>query len=100
MPVPILIDEGGTINAVVSVSKATVEIIATLVRLGGTITLEGVHLEKLSGANLGRSQILELCDAFCRHYQADKLIIRGARRTTGRSAGKMPRAIVHRLRNS
>jgi hypothetical protein len=98
MPVQVLIDEGGAINAVVSLPEAAVEIIATLIRQGGTITLEGLHLEKLTGAPLERQQIHQLCEEFCRHYQAEQLIVRGARRTTGKSAGKVPRAIVHRLR--
>lgn len=88
MPVQILIYEGNTINAVVSVPDVTVEIVAKLTRRGGTIVLEGLHVEKLSGEALERQHVHHLCREFCLHYRAKKLIVRGARRTTGRSAGK------------
>jgi hypothetical protein len=98
MPVEILIDENDTINAIVSVSQVSVEIIAKIKREGDTIWLDGLHLERLSGGPLDRQHIELLCAELCRHYQADNLVIQGARRTTGRSAGSIPRAIKYKVR--
>jgi hypothetical protein len=98
MPVQILISEHGAIDAIITVPQVGVEIIATVFRQDDTITLEGVHVEKLSGASLDRQRIDRLCDEFCRHYQVDELIVRGARRTTGKSAGRVPKPLVYRVR--
>jgi ribosomal protein L7/L12 len=92
MPVQILIDENGAVDAIVTVPQMAVEIIATLIRQGDTMILDGVHLEKLSGAALDRQQIDRLCNEICQHYQAGELIVRGARRTTGKSAASAPAA--------
>jgi hypothetical protein len=99
MPVQVLIDERDTINAVVSIAEVTIEIIAGVVRQGDTITLDGLHVEKLSGRNLGPQEVRRLCEELCRHFQVGQLTVRGARRTTGRSAGRIPRVIVFRLPN-
>jgi|GEM_PF-6749232 len=97
MPVEILIDENGTINAIGAVERVTVEIIAKLVRKGDTIVLEGLHLERINGGPLDRRQIALLCAEVCRHYQADRVIVQGARRTTGKSAGSIPKPIEYRV---
>jgi hypothetical protein len=97
MPVQILIDENGAIDAMITVPEAAVEIIAKVIRQDDTIILDGVHVEKLSGGSVDRQQINRLCDEFCRHYQVDELIVRGARRTTGKSAGRIPKPLVHRV---
>jgi hypothetical protein len=97
MPVQILIDENGAIDAVITVSQVAVEIIATVIRQDDKMTLEGVHVEKLSGSSLDRRQIDRLCDQLCQHYQIDELTIRGARRTTGKSVGRFPRPHVYRV---
>jgi hypothetical protein len=96
MPVQILIDENGVIDAIITVPEAAVEIIAKVIRQDDTIILDGVHVEKRSGGSLDRQQINRLCDEFCRHYQVGELIVRGARRTTGKSAGRIPKPLVHR----
>ena len=97
MLVQILIDENDTINAIVRVHDVAVEIIATVVREADTIALDGLHLDRRSAQCLDRGQINQLCEEFCRHYGVDRLVIRGARRTTGKSAGRIPRPIVYRL---
>jgi hypothetical protein len=93
MPVEILIDENDTINAIVAVPSVSVEIIAKLVRQGSAIHLEGVHVERLFGGPLDRQQVRLLCAEFCRHYRTTRLVVQGAKRTTGRSAGRIPKAI-------
>lgn len=97
MPVKILVDEHHTINAIVSVPRVSVEIIANLMRQDDTIKLEGVHVELLTGGPLDRRNVDLLCAEFCRHYQVGALVIEGARRTTGRSAGRMPRVIKYKV---
>ena len=97
MPVEILIDENGTINAIVSAPRVTIEIIANVIRQRDTIRLEGVHVERLSGGPLDRQNVDLLCAEFCRHYRVDSLVVQGARRTTGRSAGRVPRLIRYKV---
>jgi hypothetical protein len=98
MPVEILLDENDTINAIVSVPQVSVEIIATIKREGDTIWLGALHLERLTGGPVDRRNIELLCAELCRYYQADNLVIQGARRTTGRSAGSIPRTIRYKVR--
>ena len=98
MPVEILIDEKDTINAIVFVSQVSVEIIARFKREGDTIWLDGLHVELLTGGPLDRLTIELLGAEVCRHYLADNLVVQGARRTTGRSAGSIPRAIKYKVR--
>lgn len=95
MSVEILIDENDTIDAIVSVERVSVEIIAKIVRLVGTIRLDGVHVERLSGGPLDRRQIRLLCAELCRHYRVDRLVVHGAKRTTGRCAGSVPTPIEY-----
>ena len=97
MPVEILIDENDTINAIVSVERVTVEIIAKVVRKSDTISFDGLHVERLIGGPLDRRQIALLCAEVCRHYEAERVIVQGARRTTGRSAGNIPKPIEFRV---
>ncbi len=89
MPVEILIDENDTINAIVAVPEVSVEIVAKIVRRGDTIRLEGLHVERLSGGPLDRKHRRLLCAEFCNHYRVNRLVVQGAMRTTGRSAGKI-----------
>lgn len=97
MPVQILIDENDTIDAIVSVEQASVEIIANVIREGDTIRLNGVHLERLSKGRLERQQISRLCAEVCRYFGANRIVVQGARRTTGRSAGNIPRPLEFRM---
>jgi hypothetical protein len=97
MPVQILIDENETINAIVVVPNMSVEIIANVTREGDTIRLEGLHVELLTGGPLSRRQITLLCGEMCRHYRVERLIVQGARRTTGKSAGTIPKPIHYRV---
>ena len=98
MSVEILIEENNTINAIVSVSQVSVEIIANMKRESDTIWLKGLHVERLSGGPLDRQHIQLLGDELCRYYQANHLVIHGARRTTGRSAGSIPRVLKLKVR--
>ncbi|HEV3145956.1 MAG TPA: hypothetical protein VGZ47_18870 [Gemmataceae bacterium] len=98
MPVDILIDENDTINAIISVPRVTVEIIAKVVRQADMIIMEGVHVERLGGGRLDRQNVNLLCAEVCRHYRVSEVIVRGARRTTGRSAGKIPRVVKYKVR--
>jgi hypothetical protein len=93
MPVEILIDENDTIDAIVTANDVSVEIIARLVWEGDTIRLEGLHVERLTEGSLNRRQIGLLCAEACRHYGVKRLIVQGARRTTGKSAGTIPKPI-------
>jgi hypothetical protein len=97
MPVDILIDENDTINAVVTANDVSVEIIARLIWEGATIRLEGLHVELVTGGPLSRRQIGLLCAEVCRHYGVKRLIIQGAKRTTGRSAGTIPTPIHYKV---
>lgn len=98
MPVQILIDENDTIDAIVSVSKVSVEIIANVIRKGDTIRLDGLHVELLSGGPLNRQQIELLGAELCRYFEVENLVVQGGRRTTGRSAGTIPRVINIKVR--
>jgi hypothetical protein len=97
MPVEILIDENDTINAIVAIKDVSIEIIAKVVRESDTLRLEGLHLERLTGGPLDRRRIALLCAEACRHYGVERLIVQGARRTTGRSAGSIPKPIHYRV---
>jgi hypothetical protein len=97
MAVDILIDENDTIDAVITVPFAAVEIIAKVTRRSGILKLDGVHVELLSGGPLTRSTVGLLCDEIGRHFGVDRVIVQGARRTTGRSAGQIPKAIQHEV---
>jgi hypothetical protein len=98
MPVEILIDENDTIDAVIDVPIVAVEIIARVIRRSDTIYLEGVHVERIAGGPLDRKQVRLLCAEFCDHYQIRRLVVQGAKRTTGRCAGSMPKAIEFEAR--
>jgi hypothetical protein len=95
MPVDVLIDENGTIDAIISISACKVEIVAVVEADGDTMTLDGVHLERISGATLTRTVIARLCAEICRHFRVKKLVVQGARRTTGKSAGSIPSPITY-----
>ena len=56
--------------------------------------LDGLHVEKLVGGPLNRQQTKIVCAEFCFHFRVDQLVVQGAKRTTGRSAGDIPGAIV------
>ncbi len=98
MPVEILIDENDTINALISAQNVSVEIITKFKREDVTIWLDGLHVELLSGGPLDRRHIELLGAELCQHYRATTVIVQGARRTTGRSAGTIPRVIKYKVR--
>ena len=97
MPVEVLIDENDTINAIISADRVSVEIIAKVIRLRDSAKLEGLHLELLVGGPLVKRQIDLLCDEFCRYFELREIFVHGARRTTGKSAGRVPRPIHYRI---
>jgi hypothetical protein len=97
MAVDILIDENDAINALITVPVASVEIIARVARVGETLRLDGMHIELLSGGPLTRSTVARLLDEVGRHFGVNRVIVQGARRTTGRSAGQIPKAIDHEV---
>ena len=99
MPVEILIDENATIDAIVSVPSVRVEIIANVIREDDTIIMDGVHVERLGGGQLDRQNARLLCAEICRHYGVSRVVVRGARRTTGRAAGKILGRSYTRFRN-
>jgi hypothetical protein len=98
MPVEVLIDENDTINAVVVAEDVSVEIVANVTRKADTIYLQGLHLERLTDCTLNRGRIALLCAEVCRHYGVEKLIVQGARRTTGRMAGTIAKPIHYTVR--
>jgi hypothetical protein len=98
MAVEILIDENDTVNAIVSAPGISVEIIAKFKLEDGTIWLDSLHVELLSGGPLDRRHIELLGAEVCHHYRANTVIVQGARRTTGRSAGSIPRVIKYKVR--
>jgi hypothetical protein len=87
MPVKILIDENDTIDAIISVPTATVEIVANVTRQGDTIKLDGVHVELLADGPLDRLNIGMLCTenrmvARSEEARSDQAYSRGGRHTT------------------
>jgi len=97
MPVEILIDENDTINALIDVPTVSVEIIARVIRRSDTVYLEDVHIERIAGGPLDRKLRL-LCAEFCDYYRIRRLVVQGAKRTTGRCAGSIPKAIKFEAR--
>jgi hypothetical protein len=95
------INEGGAVNAVGKAGNIEIEIIGQMSRSGKTITLDGVHFTKNAGGTLGRQQLEEFGRDFLRQHGngATELVINGAPRTTGATAGTgvAPKPIIIKL---
>jgi hypothetical protein len=89
-----LIDEGGAVNFLARQGATEVEVIANVSRVGNTIKLEGLHFTKNAGETLSMRQLHELAREFGRQQCAKEVIIQGAVRTTGRTAGKIYKPIT------
>jgi hypothetical protein len=85
----ILLNEGGAINALGKTGAIEIEIIANMMCIGNTITLDGLHFTKNAGRALGPKQLREFGRDFLRQHGhgATELVINPAPRTTGATAG-------------
>jgi hypothetical protein len=75
-------------------TKGEIRIMGNISREGNVITLNRAHIE---GAGPGASSFSEMrgiVEEFGRQQGASQIVINGARRTTGRHAGQVPRPIT------
>src|SRR5207249_9884435 len=92
--ITIPINEGGAIDAILRSGVTEIEIIANMRREGDTLILEGLHLAKNLGEHLTLSQLTDFAKAFARHQGVKEIRVLGAKRTTGRTSGRIPKPFI------
>jgi hypothetical protein len=86
------INEDGAVNLVGRAEGIELEIVASLTHEGDTMYLKGLHFTKNKGSRLRPKQMKSFGRDFLRQHgnKATRLVIEGAKRTTGANRGVAP----------
>jgi hypothetical protein len=69
-----------------------VELVGTLRMEAGTMYLDGVHMDGAWSGRLGRRGLNAIARKILEESGADKIVLQGSIRTSGRKPGRAPRA--------
>ncbi|MCA9074988.1 MAG: hypothetical protein KDA93_08150 [Planctomycetaceae bacterium] len=92
--IKILEQDGTTFDIQCVIGDVTIEVISDVWLEGSELILSGVHIDGPGPGTLSPKLLREAAREFGRQWEADRVIIRGGRRTTGAHPGHIPREIV------
>lgn len=71
-----------------------IRVMAEMLRQGDDLLLRGAHIEGAGAGSVGIRTLMEIGRVFGRQQGVKRVIVEGARRTTGARPGRTPRPIV------
>ena len=90
-----IVAQEGAIVEILGQSGATqIRVMAEMLRHGDDLVLRGAHIEGAGAGTVGIRALMEIGRAFGRQQGVKRVIVGGARRTTGARPGRIPRPIV------
>lgn len=95
--IEILFDGLNTDDPIVTLDVTTpvgmMQVMATVLRRGRIVEVDGVHVQGLAANAIGAGGLLRVLRAILETIDADEIIIGGGIRTTGANPGHRPRII-------
>jgi len=77
--------------------KGEIRMLAEIVRQGNDLILRGAHIEGPGAGSVGIRELAEFAKQFGREQGVQRIIIEGAKRTTGTNPGHMPRPFIFKV---
>ena len=74
--------------------EGEIEVIAAMTREGDTLILAGLHIEGPGSGSLGIGPLRDFARRLGRQQRVRRVVVFGARRTTGASQGHTPRPML------
>jgi RHS repeat-associated protein len=90
--------EGNLIITNAVTPHGAVRFVAEHIREGDTLVLKGFDIEGPGAAKMGREGLNAFAQAYGRSQGVKRLIIEGARRSTGRNIGRIPKPAVFEIK--
>lgn len=93
-----IVERDGDIVEIICRGATTITVIAEMRRTGETLLLNRVHIDGSGPGSSSLGELREMARELGRQQGAQKVIIRGAVRTTGAAPGRLPRPIMIKVR--
>jgi hypothetical protein len=93
----ILERDGSVVRMAANGAKGVIEIVTEMTKKDGVLTLRGTHVEGLGKGSSGLRELREIARQLGKSEGVDRVVIEGARRTSGAKPGHVPIPITVRV---